>query len=183
MLIWNARLCQELLLPLQAAEITVRNAVARRLADSFGQGWYSSAAFIKSLQARHAEDLRALVRLEQNSRGKDFSVDHVIAGLKFGFWVQLLSKQYDKWLRARDIQLTFPNISSAHDRSYIHTRVDQLRVFRNKVAHHYAIFDRDPLKEYGNAMSIIGWICRDTAWFVRQLCNPQALMAARPVAA
>ena len=132
------------------------------------------------LPDRHKEELRRKVYEEQNGRGAAFTGNHVVAGLTFGFWVQLLAKPFEHLLWRAGLTGTFPHIPPVIGRQIVYQRVDNLRAFRNKVAHHYAIFDRYPMAEYNNTMEIIGWTCGDTQWFVRQLVNPNEVMAQRP---
>jgi hypothetical protein len=62
----------------------------------------------------------------------------------------------------------------------IHNAADRLRRFRNRVAHHNAIFDKGPTAEYRNIQNIIGWICPETLWLMRQLSNPASVINRRP---
>ena len=175
--IWNARICEKFYLPLQTAEICVRNILHRTLTAHYGAGWYSNHKFIDVLPDRHKEELRRKVHEEQIGRAAAFTGNHVVAGLTFGFWVQLLAKPFEHLLWRRGMTVTFPHIPAAIGRQIAYQRIDDLRVFRNKIAHHYAIFDRYPLEEYRNAMDIIGWTCPDTHWFIRQLVDPQEVMS------
>jgi hypothetical protein len=178
--VWNARLCEELYLPLQTAEICIRNVVHYTLTRKYGPGWYSNHKFIDVLPDRYKEEVARTVRDEQNSRMGAFTVDHVVAGMKFGFWVHLLTKNFQHLLWQQGMGRSFPNISPEVDREQVYTQVDRLRSFRNKVMHHYAIFDRHVLDEHANAMDIIRWTSEHLHWFARQLVNPQAAMAKKP---
>src|SRR4051812_32174350 len=66
--VWNARLCKELYLPLQTAEICVRNVVHNTLSRKYGAGWYSNHKFIDVLPDRYKEEIARTVLDEQNSR-------------------------------------------------------------------------------------------------------------------
>jgi hypothetical protein len=178
--VWNARLCEELYLPLQTAEICVRNVVHYTLARKYGLGWYSNHKFIDVLPDRYKDEMARTVLEEQSGRMAAFTGDHVVAGLKFGFWVHLLTKNFQHLLWQQGMRRSFGNIPPDIDREQVYERVNRLRAFRNKVMHHYAIFDRHVLDEHQNAMDIINWTSSDLHWFARQLVNPQAAMAARP---
>ena len=167
-------------MPLQTAEICVRNVVHLTLSRKYGKGWYSNHKFINILPDRYKDEVARTVREEQNSRMAAFTGDHVVAGMKFGFWVHLLTKNFQHLLWAQGMGRSFSNIQPGIDRERVYIQVDRLRSFRNKVMHHYAIFDRHVLDEHRNAMEIIEWSSADTHWFARQLVNPQAAMARRP---
>lgn len=70
------------------------------------------------------------------------SSDSIVAGLTFGFWVQLCTRYYDDpvtntklWPRA--IPIAFPNARGAHaTRASIHKRFNFIKDFRNRVGHH-----------------------------------------------
>jgi hypothetical protein len=178
--VWNARLCEELYLPMQTAEVAVRNAIDAALVGQYGRGWYSNHALIDVLPDRYKEEVAKVTRQEQLRRAAAFTGDHVVAGMTFGFWVHLLSGNFDHLLWKNGMQTAFRAIPGHVGRRQVYDRVDQLRAFRNKVMHHYAIFDQKPLKEHANAMNIIGWVSENLQWFARELTNPQAAMAARP---
>lgn len=180
--VWNARLCEELYLPLQTAEIAVRNAVHSALVNHYGQGWYSRQAFIDVLPDRYKEEVKKTALDEQLRRAWLFTGDHVVAGMTFGFWVHLLSVNFDHLLWKNGMEAAFTQIPAHVGRLQVYDRVDRLRNFRNKVMHHYAIFDLDPLDEHKNAMNIIGWASDSLQWYVRELSNPQAVMANKPKA-
>lgn len=178
--VWNAHLCAELYLPLQTAEITLRNVLHETLTRRYGAGWYSRTAFIDILPDRYKNELRRKVQDEQVKRQGAFTVNHVVAAMPLGFWVALLTVGFDHILWANGMRASFRDLPKNVGRQDVYGSVERLRHFRNKVAHHYAIFDRHPLDEYANALKVIGWASSDTQWLVRQLVNPQAMMAQRP---
>jgi hypothetical protein len=178
--VWNAHLCAEFYLPLQTAEICVRNVIQRALINRYGRGWYSRSAFIDVLPERYRAELFRKVRDEQTKRQSAFTGDHVVATMPFGFWVQLLTSGFEHLLWTSGIRTSFPGAPRGMERQGIYDAVEKLRHFRNKVAHHYAIFDLQPLDQFRNATTVIDWISPDTGWFVKQLVNPQAAMAKRP---
>lgn len=177
---WNARLCSEIYFPLQTAEIVVRNVIHHTLTRRYGAGWYSRKAFIDVLPNRHKEELEHRVFDEQMKRQSVFTVNHVVAALPFGFWCQLLTKNFEPLLWQQGMRRSFPNVPAHYPREELYLRLEKLRRFRNKVAHHYAIFDQHVIREHQNALGIIGWVSHDMQWYVRQMVNPQALMAQRP---
>lgn len=178
--VWNARLCEALYLPFQTAEIATRNAIQDALINHYGQGWYSRQAFIDVLPDRYKEELNKTALDEQLRRAASFTRDHVVAGMTFGFWVHLLSVNFEHLLWKNGMGVAFRNIPAHVGRLQVYDRVNRLRNFRNKVMHHYAVFDHDPLGEHKNAMDIIGWASDALQWYARELSNPQAVMAAKP---
>jgi hypothetical protein len=133
----------------------------------------SNHAFTNLLQAKYQSELSNTAAKEKAARGATYTVDHVVAGMSFGFWVSLLTNSYDHHLWQQGMRRSFPHAPATVDRETAYLKVNQLRVFRNKVAHHYAIFDRQPLDENLNAMDIIGWCSPVAVHVVRQLSNPR----------
>ena len=180
---WNARLCQEFYLPLQTAEICVRNAISSILVRRFGRGWYSNHRLINVLPDRHKMALNSTVMDEQMDRGEYFTGDHVIAAMTFGFWSNLLTRNYGHILwQSPGIQRVFVHAPPQVTQSDLYDHLEVIRGLRNDVAHHYAIFDKRALERHQSAMDVIGWVSPHMQWMVRQMVNPQRVMAARPAA-
>lgn len=178
--VWNARLCEEFYLPLQIAEISVRNAIHQTLTRRFGVDWPTEAGFTAQLPDRYKAEVRKVVADERAAKGRGYTVDHVVAGLTFGFWVHLLTSRYDALLWQGGVKRSFQNIPKGTSREDVYVMVDRLRVFRNRVAHHFAIFDRRPMAEYQNLLELVGYICGETEWIIRQLSNPAKVIGNRP---
>src|SRR3546814_9403474 len=130
--IWNARLCEAFYIPTQFAEVAVRNAVHKPVRSRFGEEWYQGTSFKSLLPKHHQEELAAVVEAEKRSRGGAFTGNHVIAGLSFGFWLNLLTSRYEKHLWQTGLQKSFPLIPSRTTRQYAYDRLNQLSLFRNK---------------------------------------------------
>lgn len=178
--LWNARLCQEFYFPLQTAEVLIRNAIASRVTSRFGEDWHDSPAFRAILVEKYADELCWLVAEEKRERGGAFSVDHVVSGLSFGFWVSLLTSRYAAHLWANGIHCAFASAPASLGRDEAHQKIDRLRDFRNKVAHHYAIFDRKPAKHIARIEEVVGWISPECLWLIRQTANVPAVINQRP---
>lgn len=178
--VWNARLCEAIYLPLQFAEVAARNAISIPVEKRFGATWYCNDKFINLLPARHKQSLSSTYAKEKKRRSGSLNKDHIVAGLPFGFWVSLMTKSYGNHLWANGVVQSFPNIKNKQDRQYIYDKLDQMRHFRNNVAHHYAIFDRGVQVELRNAMEITGLICSETQWFANEVSNVNRTINQRP---
>ena len=152
--VWNARICEALYLPLQFAEVSARNAISLPVRKRFGDGWFNNQKFSNLLPERHKANLSATITKEGKRRSLKLNQDHIIAGLPFGFWVSLMTKSYQNHLWINGIKSSFPGASKSVKREEIYEKLDQMRHFRNAVAHQYAIFDRGPQKEVQNALQI-----------------------------
>lgn len=178
--IWNSRLCEEFYLPLQFAEISIRNNIHYTLTRRYTANWYCNPAIIDQLTDKYRKEIAGKILQQKQASGPNFTVDHVVSGMTFGFWVHLLTARYDNILWQQGMKRSFPNVPTNFTRANAHAKADQLRLFRNKVAHHYAIYDRKPAAEYQNIQDIISWSCTDTLWIMRQVSNPSKIINARP---
>lgn len=170
--LWNAALCESLYLPLQTAEVCVRNAIHGTLIRRYDD-WVSNHAFINLLQPKYQDEVANTAAKQKLARGASYSIDHVVAAMSFGFWANLLANSYEHHLWQQGMRRSFPHAPTSLTRERAYLRVNQLRIFRNKIAHHYAIFDKQPLDENQNALEIVGWSSPATQYVVRQLSNPR----------
>jgi hypothetical protein len=178
--VWNARLCEAFYLPTQLAEVAARNAIHKPVERRFTAKWYDVVGFKALLPPRLEAELRKVVADERWARRAAFSANHVIAGLSFGFWLNLLTTSYEKHFWATGLQKSFPHLPGAIDQEELYKRLDRLRNWRNKIAHHYAIFDRHPKDELANTSEIISWICPETHWFANELSTVQNVLSRKP---
>jgi len=178
--IWNIRLCEALYLPLQFAEVAARNAIQIPVGKRFGQYWFNNHKFINLLPPRMKEELFDTIDKETVKRAAKLTQDHIVAGLSFGFWVSLMSASYDKHLWMHGVGGSFPNALPAEDRQFIHAHLDDMRKFRNDIAHHVAVFDRYPQREFQNALRAIEMICADTHWLAVHVSRVSAVINERP---
>jgi hypothetical protein len=178
--VWNARLCEEFYIPLQMTEVSLRNGITRRLVGQYGNDWFQDHRFITTIPDRHKDEIREVTASEKMKRGGSFTGDHVIAGLSFGFWLNLMGNSVAHILWKQSLYAPFPNLPAGVTRNDIYLRLDQFRKFRNAVMHHYAIFDKGPVAEYQNIRTLVGWMCSDTLWLMHELANPAAIIQQRP---
>lgn len=178
--IWNARLCEALYLPMQFAEVTTRNAIKIPVEKRFGANWYVNHKFINLLPNRLRDELALAERKARKKHSTATNQDHITANLSFGFWVALMTAAYDKHLWMSGVKGSFPFASSVEDRQAIYVLLNALRRFRNDIAHHAAIFDRYPQREFQNALRVIKLICAETHWLASQTARVGQIISERP---
>jgi hypothetical protein len=180
LLVWNAKLCEAAYTPLQIAEVSLRNTLHSALILRYGVGWETQGRFTCNLTVRLKEELDSIIRKERATRGAAFTIDHIVAGLSFGFWVHLLTRSFDHLLWKSGIFPVFPNAPKGTTRIYTHEKVEQFRKWRNLIAHHYAIFDKRPVAEQSNIFEIVGWIDDDVGWLAKELSELSTVINKRP---
>ena len=180
MYVWNARLCEELYLPLQTAEVAIRNSIAATLTRRFSANWHSSPSVLNQLTPKYQDHLKDVISREKARKKAAFTTDQVVSGLSFGFWANLMTSRYKNWIWQQGVNRTFLHAPANLSLTDAHKKVDQLRRFRNMVAHHYAIFDQSPVREYANLLEIVSWISPTSVWFVKEMSNPAKIISQKP---
>ena len=165
--IWNTDVSAAFYGPLQGLEVALRNAMHHRLAGRYGPAWYDNPAA--------GLDVGALDRLESARSGlKQGNPPQLVPALSFGFWVSLLGPggRIDARHRANyEMTLWRPALRGvfAHrrllTRRQAHRPLDDLRLLRNRIAHHEPIFRQNLALHHERLLDVTGWISPATrAW-------------------
>jgi hypothetical protein len=147
-------------------EVTLRNSIDHCLAETYGDAWYfhSEARFdhVCRRQVNEARD-----RLERNDQ--ELTRSRLLAPFSFGFWVTLLGRggmlsakgakaNFEMTLWRPALHKAFPNRPGLA-RKQAYQPLHYLRTFRNQIAHHEAIFERDLRRDYDKIIRVTGEIC------------------------
>jgi hypothetical protein len=146
----------------------------------YGQDWSQNPKFVNVIPNRHKETLRETIANEASKRGHSLTIDHVVAGLPFGFWQNMMGSALSHVLWKYGVGGPFPHLPSGLKRTDVYERLERPRKFRNAVMHHYAIFDQKPLDEFENIKDLLSWMCPQTLWLMKELSNPSVVMQNRP---
>ena len=85
----------------------------------------------------------------------------IVAGLSLGFWVVLLSAEYEESLWRPTIRFAFPNYKGKL--RPLRRRIYKIRNLRNRIAHHEPIIFSDDIEDQrAEIIQTIGWMCADT---------------------
>ena len=179
--LWNCRLAEAFNFPLHMCEIIIRNSIQRSLRVRFANPWFEQDAFLSLLDRKHRDDLSRTVSEEREMHNIRMSDDHVVSSLSFGFWEHLTTKRFDRTLWLRGIKHSFPNAFKVGlTIRAVNARIQTARQWRNRVAHHRTLFDREPDRKFEEIVALIGWICEDTALWVRENSTVLAVLHERP---
>lgn len=153
----NLRLAEAFHTPLHCLEITLRNVIDDRMNAKYGRDWLRGSAPLE-------DDARlAIARADETLAHSSHTEGAVVAELALGFWVGLLGPRYDATLWRATLHAGFRASGRGLRRSVVHGRMNALRRFRNRVAHHEPIFDRGPVQIHGEILEAITWMCPLTA--------------------
>ena len=178
--IWNIRICESFYLPCQIAEVSLRNAVFKALNTRYGVDWYLQGRFTCNLPDRHKDDLNKAINDSKQEHGRNVTPNHIVARLTLGFWIHLFTKNFEHLLWKNGFAIAFPNLPPHYNRMTIYEKIEQFRNFRNRSAHHFAVFDKRPVSQYQNIIEIIKWTCLDTAWLSTELSRVPSVINQRP---
>jgi len=179
--LWNIRLCEAFYLPCHFGEVAIRNGLHEALKAKFGrEDWHLDRKFLRLLPARLSSELSNVVQRAQADHGSSANVHHVISGLSFGFWNNLLSSSYHHLLWHTGVHAAFPLAPASETRQTLHTRVQRFRNWRNRIFHHNAIFDKRPSAELQNIDALVGWRCRETQLLMSSESLVSRTINARP---
>lgn len=142
--------------PLQALEVTLRNAVHNTLADSHGEYWFDNPLLLRAIEQNRVKKATQKIR-KQRTAGR------VVAELNLGFWVGLFSKAYDQSLWRSGLHQMF---SPQPNRKNLHNQLDRLRTLRNRVVHHEPIMQRDLRTDHEKILWILKMLSPETASWV-----------------
>jgi hypothetical protein len=157
----NTRLAEAFYTPLQSLEITLRNHVHQALTITYEEEWFrNNRAPLNDDSRRMIFD--AVEELRKDRRG--VTPGRVVAELKFAFWVGLMGPRYDGTVWRESIYRAFL-ARGGKPRSVVHGRFNAIRRFRNRIAHHEPIFNRDLPLMHREILEAIEWMCPHTsAW-------------------
>lgn len=151
----NLQLSNKFYIPLSLIEIGLRNSLNEFFIIKIGKNWLLDKNFIKpQLQIKINSSIKIL-----KQQNKDITQDNLIAELSFGFWVMLLKKPYQEYLRYKDLKKIFPNIGIENNkqinRHYFFTKINTIRLFRNKVFHFDKIINKDEYENIKDEMFLV----------------------------
>lgn len=174
---WNAQMAGAALEQLAHLEVLLRNAVDLQLQKrirerEIGIPWFLMPPFITA-QSEAIETVRERLR-QQNRETRD----QIIAGLSFGFWTGWFGPKYEELWR-QNLRLAFPNGSG--QRKEIARLVEQIRKFRNRVAHHDSLLNVDIGFEMEAIFQLASIINVEAASWMKSVDRTRVVGTARPI--
>jgi len=157
--LYNAALCEALYLPLQIAEISLRNAVHRELTATSGtENWFLNH---KQLTPRQTQKVAEAHRDLCDSKG-DYTHGDMVSRLSFGFWTGFFQRNYPPSLKLACYLMPKVFVHAPKhelDLSSISCQWTKIKALRNRVFHHERIAHwKDLDAQHANILRLIGWI-------------------------
>lgn len=159
---WNAGVSGSFLYPLHLCEIVIRNSVSEALTAQYGDLWVWNESFVNSLTSKLKNDL-----LSARGNKPPSTIGKIIPELNFNFWQKMFTSRHDSRIWINHLETVLPNINTdlsiQENRKLIYQNLDKVRLFRNRIAHHEPIFNRQLLEDYNSILELIRLRCNDTA--------------------
>jgi hypothetical protein len=188
---WNTAVSAAFYGPLQGLEVALRNALHRELSVRHGAEWYKNPG--AGLDAGALDRVRA-AKDELQRGGYNPDPPHLVAALPFGFWVSLLGRggrapglgapkrDYEATSWRPALHNAFPNVRLR--RAEAHSRLDYLRTFRNRIAHHEPLFAPHLAAVHASILLAVGWMSSEVRdWIAQHSRVPRLLALPREKAA
>ena len=154
--LWNCDLCESFFMPLHMAEITCRNTIHSALLFR-GTCWYENQTFLGLLDGNRRSELEKALADERAQHGDTADGHHLVSALTLGVWEHLTAKRFERFLFPKGIQKNFRHAPWQKKREDLHGLIESVRRWRNRIAHHNAIFDKGPSAKYQDALELISW--------------------------
>lgn len=154
---YNIRISEAFYTPLQNLEVCLRNTLNDCMVTTYGHDWLHNQTANLSMDAQN----EILAATRELGDAADIPTGSVVAKLKFAFWVGLLGPKYDATLWRKALYKGFQK-TTGKKRTDVHWRFNAIRRFRNRVAHHEPIFNRELEIMHNEIIEAIGWMCSDT---------------------
>lgn len=162
----NAQLSAAILIDLHYTEVALRNKFESTIGMKFGANWFNDAAFRKIIGV-DAKTLKILDRAIKDARKHLLPGQHLLPGkvvteLTFGFWHNLTVRKWEHTLWTPCLSRSFaPNKPPA--RAIFNKELEELRLLRNRIAHHEPVFHLDLKTKMALNYAILKMLCPATA--------------------
>ncbi|KAA0921651.1 hypothetical protein [Rhodococcus sp. ANT_H53B] len=169
---WNIEVAGAFWGPLHVLEISMRNAMQQELARKFRRDdWWNvpSISFTK-VSNDSLGSAKSKAAGVARKKARPMVAGDVVSTLMFGFWTGLVGPggraQYETKLWNPALTKAFPHYRGS--RSGLHSILDDVREFRNRVAHHEPIIWNDPAAMRSTLLQVAGYIDPSVAKFIDQ---------------
>lgn len=179
---WNTAVSAAFLTPLHICEVVVRNAVADALVSTYGERWPWSPAFLRSLpDPKHVySPRRDLVNATRSTR----STGKAIPELNFIFWQNMFTSRHDERIWNAHLLDILPGLDpqtpTSISRESVYNDLQQIRLLRNRIAHHEPIFRRNLGDDYSKVLTLIRYRCPITADWLEHNQQVTTVLTSRP---
>jgi len=177
--VWNAYIGEAFHLPIQAAEVGLRNRIDAALRVVYGIDWWDDANFLRIGGRERQSDVETAKR-RITRRNQTVSTPQMVANLSFGFWVGTLQPSYNPNVWSKQLRVSFPDIPANKNRFDLAAGAKRVADLRNRIWHHEPIFRMSLSEEFSAVMQLLSWVCPMKEAWIRPQCRVQTLLRQKP---
>lgn len=193
---WNLDLSLALMRDIAAFEVALRNSYDKAISTY----WDSSRHWLVDFESPFLQTMmvvqkgklidqsylvrRDIILAVERAGGASVEPGKIVAELSFGFWTRLTETRYEKSFWVPYLSHAFPK---GTQRAVLHNHLRNIRLVRNRIAHHEPIFDYrakhselEVHKLYPAMLNILDGISPQVASFIESTSTVQVLAARRP---
>ncbi len=177
--LWNVQLCQAFYPLIHTVEVCIRNGIQTALDAHYGRAdWYNFAGFTTLLSANISTEMQSAISKVRRDHGAAMTPNHVVAELPFAFWSHVLTKNFQNvGIWPKKLRIAFPKITPGLQTDRMQYRVELLRDFRNRMAHHQAIYDQQLENIKNTALEVVGWCSPHLRTMLEEIAEFQSITA------
>ncbi len=155
--------------PLQALEVTLRNAVHDAITEVGGVYWFEDPQ-LGQPQQDAVDDAKDKLDWQKGPQDPG----RVVAALSLGFWVALFAKRYEESLWRPVLHQCF---DPRQDRRHLHDRLNRIRRLRNRIVHHEPILHWDLRADHDLILGMLGLLSPQTKTWVEHHSHVPEVLA------
>lgn len=171
---WNAELSTAFWGPIAVLELAVRNSMHDAMRKNRADDWWNHSSLVRMAGREERAITHALDKLADANNYRP-SADDVVASTAMGFWVGLLDVgvarhpelDYETALWQPRLKNAFP-YRGGLGRRQVHAKLNRVRVFRNRIAHHEPVYNKQPAVMRDLILECLGLIHPDLSDYVSQ---------------
>ena len=175
--LYNARLAEAFLYPLNVVEVTLRNAIDESLGAVYGPYWPYDNHFRNKVLT--SDGLSTLNKAIGRAGGAGASRNQVVATLTFDFWSNFFRPEYGSFWRTK-LNIVLPRLPRSVSRHDIQTAVKEINQFRNRIAHHEPILDLNATDVMAKIKMVVQYRCQRTFLWMRHYNTVDLAMRSFP---
>ncbi len=148
----NISLSERFYTALHVLEISLRNTIDSRMSEHFSIDWYGDEAIIKN--SKQFQDMKQTCE-QLAKRNPNYTKGDVMASLSFGFWTAFFGREYENLWRTCLVKIAKTRHGKNLSRKEFSHRLNFIRKFRNRIAHHEPILHLNPLAMHKETLMLI----------------------------
>lgn len=174
---WSARMAAPCFEVVGHLEILLRNAMDQALATHYEEEKRRIPWFLQAVMAdTKVSDTVAATRTRLGGSSKDHR-DQIVAGMTLGFWTGMFGPKYEQlWVQC--LYRAFPH--SPGTRKQLMVPLEEIRKFRNRIAHHESMIKVDVPFEMKRIHQVAGYIDPQVGDWLRSIDRTSSVYAERP---